>query len=315
MKRFIAFMLCLAVAVSMAACGSETKNEEEALGDAGQSGVESDIEDGDTEASSVDELEETEEPETEAPETEPAAPEIPAVDLTLKPENAELTDSGDDGFRYYETYTLKDATYQEVVDFEEYLRGRDFYITNGSGTGYYKNTAEHLSAKVEELFEYTGPDYISSSDQFAERLEKGIEDRGDFSVTIKMRDLSAYNFPELPKAEWYFSDNNGNITAVLSTPNDCEIETRVTLAKDFVEELKKSGYDKDVTEYPEGRDDIKLSEDYISEYSFMAYDDIGNRATVTVVSSKGTAERYCMLNGYDIDEWSKVEIVFRKAED
>lgn len=332
MKKILVLVLALALVMALAACGGQTAGSAQQGSSAAQSGAAAS---GTEEPSSSEAPVETippvssDVPVETFPPTNPEGPitttpvtsgtpssdgsngsagiEKIVIDDAVKPENFKLTDSGEKRFQgYYETYTLDNITYQDVLKYEEKLIAQGFYIQYGAyGT---ETEADNLAYEVKYSFRYTGKEFISDLEGRAKRGEK---DPGVLTVTIHPRDLSRYNLPALPEGDWRIDDNaeSGWVMHRLNSTVNCTKAERVALAKSYVETLKGSGYTLNAEEHPEGKEGNYVA-GYIPYYYYYAED--GENRSVEVVVCTSEEGDYYRLKG--IEDWSKIEITFEKAD-
>lgn len=286
MKKIITLMLCLIMVMSLAACsGKKTTEESKEPGKSQETTVSSDT-------TSSDDSEESTEIEKLI------------IDEAIKPENFKLSDSGAD----YETYTLENITYRDVMNYENKLLTNGFYIQRYAFGS--KVEADNLAYEVKYKFQYTGTAYITSYTEFEERAKQGQNDPGSLTVTVRVRDLSHYNLPQLPEGDWTIDDNakSGWIIHKLGSYVNCTKAERVAIAKNYVESLKGNGYTVNAEEYPEGKKGNYV-QGYIPLYYYYAEDESNNNVEVVV----STDEDFPYTQA-GIDEWSEIKITFRKAK-
>lgn len=303
MKKAIALLLTLLMVLSLAACGSRT-NTEGSSSTGEQTGATTSIPEQDKKPSSSQETSNPDGTSVSSDNSNWGESVDSIIDKMAKPSNAVISDSGAD----YVTYTLNNATYQDVIDYENILKPEVFFIRLTSTYGNYEAEADHVQAEIKIVFRYTGTEYISSPADYAKRAEQGIKDPGILSVTIRMRALGSYNLPALPEGDWRTDDNNYYVIHKLNSYKNCSKEERRTLAKNYVELLKAGGYTLDVAEYPDGKDGNYVA-GYESLYEFSAKDKIGNHVTVKVATRKN----FDPYHEANTDDWAEVEITLKKV--
>lgn len=299
MKKILLTVLCLVTVISLTACGESGNGPEPTEKSGGTS-------DTNVSAGENSENNENNENNENSENSEISQSEKLVISEAVKPANFTLTDSGAD----YETYFIENVCYEDVMNYESTLRNEGFYI-HGSSYGYDKE-AESLQYDVKYNFNYKGTSYVTNYDQFEERAAKGEKDYGDLNVTVRARDLSGYNLPELPKDSWFFQDNaiKGTFYHCLSTYENCGRDTRKNMATDYVEKLKASGYTVNAEEYPDGKEGNYVT-GYVPLYYYYAEDANKNSVKVVVSSSEDVA---VSLVGLTSAEWAKIEITFKKGE-
>lgn len=304
MKKFITFMLCLNIVMSLAACGDSETTEQSS-----DTSAQTDVMTTTGENEEAEKIQETaaSDDTTSSSESEEVT-EIKEliIDEAVKPENFILSDSGEN----YETYTLENITYSDLMKYESKLTEEGFYIQRSAFGRPIE--ADNLNYEIKYQFQYTGTAYITSDTQLEERAAQGEEDYGNLTVTVRARDLSHYNLPPLPEEDWRTDDDakKGWVMHRLNTYVNCSRETRMTLAKDYVEALKDAGYTLNAEEYPEGKEGNYVN-GYIPLYYYYAEDE--NKNNVKVVVSSDEEIPYSLV-GVKAEEWAEIEITFKKAE-
>ena len=287
MKRIITLLLCLVMMMSLAACGGS--------GTADESGETSDSQEtvvSDNSTSS----EHSEEP-TEIKKI--------VIDEAVKPENFQLSASGED----FESYTLENITYRDVMNYESKLIGNGFYIQRRSFGS--EVIADTVAYEIKYLFQYSGTDYITSYTEFEKRAKQGQSDPGNLTVTVRARDLAGYNLPSLPEEDWTIDDGgkSGWIICKRGSYVNCTKAERVALAKGYAETLKAAGYTVNAEEYPEGKE-LGYTSNYVHLYDFYAEDE--NGCTVELEVYEDLEFPYTQAG---VDEWAGVEITFKRPKE
>lgn len=301
MKKAIVFLLSLIILLSLVACGGHTTGNNSNANGQQDTSVSSEQDVGDDHSQETGSNDKTYSNGYE----NLADSHIAALDKIPKPQNTEITDSGED----YVTYTLRNATSKDVLDYEDILREEGMYVhLTYYSYNNYESEAEYVPAEIKIRFHYTGKEYISTDSEFRKRAKNGMEDRGDLSVTIRMRDLGSYNLPLLPNGDWCTDDDSNYVIHTLNSFVSCGKEERKSLAKDYVELLKSNGYTLEAMEYSDGKDGT-YKVGYESLYYFSAMDQTGNCVTVSV----GTEELDPYML-YDTDDWAEIEITLKKVE-
>lgn len=287
MKRIITLLLCLVMMMSLAACGgSGTADESGETVDSQETVV------SDNSTSS----ENSEEP-TEIKKI--------VIDEAVKPENFQLSASGED----FESYTLENITYRDVMNYESKLIDNGFYIQRRSFGS--EVIADTVAYEIKYLFQYSGTDYITSYTEFEERAKQGQSDPGNLTVTVRARDLAGYNLPSLPEEDWTIDDGgkSGWIICKRGSYVNCTKAERVALAKGYAETLKAAGYTVNAEEYPEGKE-LGYTSNYVHLYDFYAEDE--NGCTVELEVYEDLEFPYTQAG---VDEWAGVEITFKRPKE
>ena len=287
MKRIITLLLCLVMMMSLAACGgSGTADESGETVDSQETVV------SDNSTSS----ENSEEP-TEIKKI--------VIDEAVKPENFQLSASGED----FESYTLENITYRDVMNYESKLIDNGFYIQRRSFGS--EVIADTVAYEIKYLFRYSGTDYITSYTEFEERAKQGQSDPGNLTVTVRARDLAGYNLPSLPEEDWTIDDGgkSGWIICKRGSYVNCTKTERVALAKGYAETLKATGYTVNAEEYPEGKE-LGYTSNYVHLYDFYAEDE--NGCTVELEVYEDLEFPYTQAG---VDEWAGVEITFKRPKE
>lgn len=287
MKRIITLLLCLVMMMSLAACGgSGTADESGETVDSQETVV------SDNSTSS----ENSEEP-TEIKKI--------VIDEAVKPENFQLSASGED----FESYTLENITYRDVMKYESKLIDNGFYIQRRSFGS--EVIADTVAYEIKYLFQYSGTDYITSYTEFEERAKQGQSDPGNLTVTVRARDLAGYNLPSLPEEDWTIDDGgkSGWIICKRGSYVNCTKAERVALAKGYAETLKAAGYTVNAEEYPEGKE-LGYTSNYVHLYDFYAEDK--NGCTVELEVYEDLEFPYTQAG---VDEWAGVEITFKRPKE
>ena len=290
MKKFIALMLCLIMAISLVACGGN-----ETTGETGDASVNTELSD------TTEKGDESENTQEDVADNNDKVEKL-IIEETVKPENAKLSDSGTD----YETYIIENITYQEVMNYESKLIANGFNIQRGSFA--YPVEADNLKYEIQYQFQYTGPDYISSHAELENRVAQGKVDEGNLTVTVKVRDLGSYNLPQLPRGKWRTTDNGKFVIHNLNSYENCSQAERVALAKGYVDSLKTAGYTINTEEHPEGKEGNYVR-GYIPLYYYYAED--ANNNSVEVIASTKEDGPYTLAG---VDDWAEVKITLKRAE-
>ena len=306
MKRWLVLTLSLVMILSLVACGVST--------------TEQDVSDTVGNVAGTDNSHEILTPESSQETATPSAttstndssmdtaPENLIINEDVKPENFKLSDSGED----YETYTLENIPYREVLDYKNILIEKGFCITSYSMGSDIE--ADRIDYEIKYKFQYSGTESIISFTELERRAEQGLEDPGVLTVTVRVRDLSQYNLPELPEGDWCIDDGikrgeYGWVMHRLNSYVNCTKAERVALAKSYVESLKENGYTVNAEEYPEGKE-LDYTSSYVPLYNYYAEDENGR--TVEVYVYEDLAFPYTQAG---VDEWAGVEITFKSAEE
>lgn len=299
MKRILALIFTLIMVMSLAACGNSTK----------RSNVSDNTGDGDVTETEIPDISETLAPEGSQGDTDPSGngdetteAEKLIIAEDIKPENFILSDSGAD----YETYTIENISYRDVLDYKDRLVEKGFCIQSYSMGS--EIEADNLAYEIKYKFQYTGTESIISFTELERRAEQGLEDTGTLTVTVRARNLNGYNLPELPEGAWNIFDNDKKkvIVHTLKPVLGCSKEERITAAKNYVELLKGNGYSLNVEEHPEGKEGNYVWY-YVPLYDFYAEDASGNSVEVKVWENL----EFSSSIQTDIDEWVEIEITFK----
>lgn len=287
MKRIITLLLCLVMMISLAACGGSGTADESGETVDSQETV---VLDNSTSSKNSE---------------EPTEIKKIVIDEAVKPENFQLSASGED----FESYTLENITYRDVMNYESKLIDNGFYIQRRSFGS--EVIADTVAYEIKYLFQYSGTDYITSYTEFEERAKQGQSDPGNLTVTVRARDLAGYNLPSLPEEDWTIDDGgkSGWIICKRGSYVNCTKAERVALAKGYAKTLKAAGYTVNAEEYPEGKE-LGYTSNYVHLYDFYAEDE--NGCTVELEVYEDLEFPYTQAG---VDEWAGVEITFKRPKE